>query len=112
MDPKILEFINEITAWLQLVVLVASVVTLAITVGKTANKPNKTQNDRLDSLEAWKDKVDERLETGNLHFDSIDESNRITQRSLLAIMSHELNGNDIAKLQKAKDDLENYLTEK
>ena len=112
MNPQIMEFINEFSTWLQMIVLVASVVTLAITVGKTANKPNKTQNERLDVLEAWKEKVDNRLETGNAHFDSIDESNKITQRALLALMSHAINGNDIAKLQKAKDDLEAYLTEK
>lgn len=112
MNSQIMEFINEISTWLQMIVLVASVVTLAITVGKTANKPNKTQNERLDILEAWKEKVDNRLETGNIHFDSIDESNKITQRALLALMSHAINGNDIAKLQKAKDDLETYLTEK
>lgn len=112
MNPQMIEFLNQLSTWLQLIVLVASVVTLCITVGKTMNKPNKTQNDRLDALENWKVKVEERLETGSNHFNDIDESNRITQRALLALMSHAINGNDIPKLQKAKDDLENYLTEK
>lgn len=32
--------------------------------------------------------------------------------SILAIVSHEINGNSIDKLQKAKDDLENFLIHK
>ena len=34
---------------------------------------------------------------------------KVTQQALLAIMSYEINGNDIDKLKQAKDDLEEYL---
>ena len=112
MNSQMIEFLNQLSTWLQLIVLVASVVTLCITVGKTINKPNKTQNDRLDALEAWKMRADERFETGDQHFEEVDKSNRITQKALLALMSHAVNGNDIDKLKQAKDDLENYLTDK
>ena len=40
----------------------------------------------------------------------LEEGTVIIQRSLLALMSHAINGNDIAKLQSAKNDLEEYLT--
>lgn len=112
MNPQILDTINTFSTVLQLIVLIASVVTLMVTVSKTIQKPNKTQDDRLDALETWKLKVEERLETGNQHFEEVDKSNRITQKALLALMSHAINGNDIDKLKQAKDDLENYLTDK
>lgn len=112
MNPQILDTINTFSTILQLIVLIASVVTLMVTVSKTIQKPNKTQDSRLDALEAWKMRVDERLETGNQHFEEVDKSNRITQKALLALMSHAINGNDIDKLKQAKDDLENYLTDK
>ena len=112
MRPEVMEAIDSLTTWLQLIVLVASVVTLAVTVAKTAQKPNKTQDERLDALEAWKVEVENRLETGNRHFEAIDTGNRVTQEALLALMSHAINGNDVEKLKEAKAKLENYLIEK
>lgn len=112
MRPEVMEAIQNVSTWLQLIVLVASVATLAVTVAKTAQKPNATQNERLDALEAWRAEVDSRLEVGNRHFDSIDQGNRVTQEALLALMSHAINGNDIEKLREAKAKLENYLIEK
>lgn len=112
MNPHTIGFIENITTWLQLIVLVASVITLAITVGKTAQKPNKTQDERLDALEARMTAVDARLDAGDKHFGASDKGNRITQEALLALMSHAINGNDIDKLKKAKDRLQEYLIEK
>lgn len=112
MNPQVADVLEGISTWLQLIVLVASVITLMITVGKTVQKPNRTQDDRLDALEKWQEKVDERLEVGNNHFDEIDEGNRITQEALLALISHDINGNDVDKLKDARDKLQDYLIKK
>lgn len=112
MHPELSMVVENLMTWLQLIITVASVATLVITVGKAANKPNQTQNQRLDALEEWRERVDARLDSGNDHFDQIDKGNRITQEALLALMAHAINGNDIDKLKSAKDKLENYLIEK
>ena len=111
MNPGIQQAIDNISTWLQLIITVGAVVTLFITVSKAAQRPNQTQDERLDALEKWQGEVEKRLETGGSHFERIDSGNRVTQRALLALMSHAINGNDIDKLRKAKDDLETYLTE-
>ena len=111
MNPAISQAIDSISTWLQLIITVGAVVTLFITVSKAAQRPNQTQDERLDALEKWQSEVEKRLETGSSHFERIDSGNRVTQRALLALMSHAINGNDIDKLRKAKDDLETYLTE-
>lgn len=112
MDPHTAAIVETIMTWLQLIVLVASVITLAITVGKTAQKPNKTQDERLDALEAQMKTVNAHLSAGDAHFDISDKGSHITQEALLALMSHAINGNDIDKLKKAKDRLQEYLIEK
>lgn len=112
MSPGVNAFVELATTWMQLIVLAASVVTLFITVTKSAAKPNQTQNERLDRLEMWQKEVDMRLDNGNEHFDNIDHGNRITQEAILALMSHAINGNDTDKLKQAKDKLEKYLIEK
>lgn len=112
MNPQFLGFIESLVSILQLIVLVASVLALAKTAGQIVNKPNATQNQRLDNLEEWRIQVDSRLADGNDHFDQIDKGTRITQEALLALMQHAINGNDVEKLKKAKDKLESYLIEK
>lgn len=77
-----------------------------------AHAPEAQQNERLDALEAQVKKFAEYLDRDNRRLNSLDEGNRVTQQALLALMSHAINGNDIDKLSKAKDDLESYLINK
>lgn len=76
---------------------------------KAAKSPNDVQDTRLDELEKWRLEVDKRLLTGNAHFDAIDEGNRVTQRALLALLSHGIDGNNIQQMKDAKDALETHL---
>lgn len=112
MNPQVYEVIGNIMSWLQLAISIGAVIGLIKALGGTIQQPNKTQDARLDALEAWKEKVDERLSTGNAHFESIDEGNRIMQESMLALMKHAINGNDVDKLKEAENKLEQYLIEK
>lgn len=110
MNPT--EIAYNIGTWLSVVIQVITLITLIKTFGQFLNKPNKTQNGRLDALEEWRDEVERRLQNGNSHFDEIDQGNRITQKALLALMAHAINGNDIQKLETAKNELESYLIDK
>jgi hypothetical protein len=49
------------------------------------------------------------LEKDNQRIKSQEQSGRITNQSLLALLSHALNGNDVESLEKAKNDLEMFL---
>jgi hypothetical protein len=77
-----------------------------------AHEPEHIQDQRLDALEQQVKKFSEYLDRDNRRLNSLDEGNRVTQQALLALMSHAINGNDIDKLSRAKDDLENYLINK
>lgn len=89
-----------------------SAVEKIIKVVKAAKEPNEAQNDRLDELERWRKDVDQRLVNGNAHFDSIDASTRVTQRALLALLGHGIDGNNVGQMQDAKKEIENYLISK
>lgn len=109
MTPQIVE---SITSWLQLIILVGTVVTLIYTLAKFAAKPNQTQDDRLDDLESWKTTAISRLNDGDDHFRKLDEANEAQLEALLAMLSHEISGNDIEKLKSARAKLEKYLISK
>lgn len=72
MNPGVQQAIDSISTWLQLIITVGAVVTLFITVSKAAQRPNQTQDERLDALEKWQAEVEKRLETGSSHFERID----------------------------------------
>lgn len=97
---------------LQLIISGGTVVTLIYALFKFAGSPNRSQNKRLDDLELWRKEVDRRLSTGDDHFREIDNGNRITQKAILALMKHAINGNDVDELRKAEQRLEEYLVEK
>lgn len=109
MTPQAIE---NIQTWLQLIVLVGTVITLIYSLAKFANKPNQTQDDRLDDLEKWKAVATTRLEAGDKHFKKLDEANEAMLEAQLAMLSHEISGNDIEKLRAARRKLEAYLIQK
>lgn len=107
-----MQFIEKVMTIMSFIIQCSTLGALVITMWKSANKPNKTQDARLDTLERWRESVDMRLQSGNAHFDEIDQGNRVTQEALLALMAHAINGNDTERLKSAKDKLENYLISK
>lgn len=104
--------VSAVATILQLIISGGTVVTLIYALFKFAGTPNKSQNKRLDDLEEWKKEVERRLNTGDDHFQEIDNGNRITQKAILALMKHAINGNDVNSLKEAEEDLEDYLLKK
>lgn len=76
---------------------------------QTLKAPNANQDKRLDELEDWRESVDRMLASDKKHLENIDEGNRATQRALLALLDHGIDGNNIKQMQEAKDELRSYL---
>jgi hypothetical protein len=74
-----------------------------------AAQQNERQNERLDALEAWQKEVDGKLNNDNARLDAIVDDNRVTQRALLALLDHGIDGNNIKQMQDAKEDLRTHL---
>lgn len=74
-----------------------------------AKEPNKKQNDRLTDLEKRMVSVEERLQQGDMRFNKQDDDIKIIMESMLALMKHAINGNDIAMLKEMQCKLETHL---
>ena len=76
---------------------------------KAAEAPNEEQDRRL--TEAEKDIRDIKgfLANDKKRLDSLEEGNRVTQRALIALLGHGLDGNNQKEMATAKADLESYL---
>ena len=74
--------------------------------------PNAEQDKRLEKLEKHMKEVDSFLANDNKRLDGIDESTRVTQRALLALLAHGIDGNHQTQMEEAKKELELHLIKK
>ena len=91
------------------VVLFSNALEKIIKAYKTAKAPDLKQNERLQELEKWKEKVERRLSNDNDRLRDIEKGERATQRALLALLDHGIDGNNIKQMQDAKEELQNHL---
>ena len=76
---------------------------------QTAKAPNAKQDARLDKVEKRLEELDDHLAKDDKRLDSLDEGNRATQRALLALLDHGIDGNNIKQMQDAKEALQSHL---
>ena len=79
---------------------------------QAAKAPNAKQDERLKALEDWKKDVDVKLSDDFSRFKELANENRITQRALLALLGHGLDGNNMDEMRHAKEELQNHLIDK
>lgn len=91
------------------IVLLSNAAEKIIKAVKAAKAPNDQQNQRLDALEKWRCEVDRKLLNDNNHLNTIDDGARVTQRALIALLDHGIDGNNIKQMQDAKEALQDHL---
>lgn len=74
-----------------------------------AKAPNARQDERLQTLEDKMEEIETKLNNDHARFEVIDSGNRVTQRALLALLDHGIDGNNIEQMQHAKEELQNHL---
>jgi len=68
--------------------------------------------DRIKKASEWKKSITDKLDRDKTRIDSLEAGNKVICRGILALLSHEINGNSADKLKDAKDELTNYLIER
>jgi hypothetical protein len=91
------------------VILLGNAADKVVSIVRAFKAPNTHQDKRLDELEKWRMGVDAKLETDLHRLNALDEGNRVTQRALLALLSHGIDGNNIQQMEDARLALENHL---
>ena len=72
-------------------------------------KPKTNQDNRITQLEARVNAMEVFLKNDKLRLDRMDEGQRVTMQTLLAMLDHDLGGNNIDQMQKAKEALQKHL---
>lgn len=69
----------------------------------------------LSPIKKLKDKIykhDELLDKDNKRLTSIEDTNKMMCKSMLALLDHEITGNSIEKLKKVKTEMQDFLVER
>lgn len=91
---------------------IAGAVVIVVQVVKILKKPNEDQNSRITKLEERVAEHDQMFGNDNERLKAIEDGNRVTQRALLALLDHGLDGNNLEQMQKAKSALQEHLIER
>ena len=112
MNPQVLES-------MQTAITIMTVLNLAWTIGNIISvivtkvkSPNVRQDERITSLETRTDQIEKHLDNDNKRLQEIEKGNRITQQSILALMRHAIDGNNLVQLREAESNMQEYLIQK
>ena len=76
-------------------------------------REEKSRKDKpVSSLEAKVNDHNERLGRDDRRINDLEESNRIIMRALMAMLSHEINGNSDEKLRASYDEIQQFLIDR
>lgn len=98
--------------WETTVVIAAGVLTIynlidkIVTASKKAKEPTEELEKRVAELER---KI---LENYDKRITDIEKGNKVTQKAILALLEHSIDGNNTDGLKKAKDELSQYLVDR
>ena len=74
--------------------------------------PNAQQDRQLAELQEWRKGVDQKLDNDNRRLIRSEQGERVTQRALLALLAHGIDGNHQKQMEEAKEELQNHLISK
>lgn len=98
---QIKDFAIVLLAVAGLIVLIGNVVATV----KGWRKPHE-------DVVSWRKTVDKKLENDNERLKSMEAGNKVICRGILAMLSHEINGNSIDKLKASQTEMTNYLIDR
>ena len=79
---------------------------------KAARAPAKRINDRIEALETLAEDHAGYLDADKRRLDALERGNRVTQRALLALLKHGIDGNDVEAMRASMAELQDFLIER
>ena len=90
------------------VIVLLAVMAFVVLLGNVI-KTIKGWKQPADNLDAWRVDVNTKLDKDNRRLNDLEEGNRVICRGILALLSHEINGNSNDKLLTSQKEITDYL---
>lgn len=103
------QFIGTFLAICAGITCIAGAVAVIVKIVRAAKAPNEEQTRRIVALENRCNKFDDLLGNDKRRLDHIEDGSRVTQRAILALLRHGIDGNDIEAMKTAEAELHDFL---
>lgn len=109
MDHVITFTPGQVLALCSAIIVISGAVHVLIELLSRMTAPRKAHDERLKMIENKLEEHDQFFKRDLQRFENFEESNYVTQKALLALLSHSIDGNHTEDLQEAKKELQEYL---
>ena len=106
-----LTFDQLITTSVVILVLVGAYNTI-MTAVKTRREEKKLKEKPVNDITTIIEQHEKKLDNDNDRLVHMEEANRVMLRGVMALLSHEINGNSVDKLKTSYDEIQQFLIEK
>ena len=88
---------------------IAAAIAWIVKAVKAAKQPAKKVDERLSALEHKVEEHENYFDNDKKRLEEMEQGNKVTQRAILALLSHGIDGNDIDAMKAAKKELQDFL---
>ena len=103
---------NSLIIALIVVLLAVDVYIRIMTAVKTYREEKKRRNHPVDTLETRVEEHEEKLKKDYARLNELEDGTRIMMRAMMALLSHDINGNSDDKLRESLEEIQQYLINK
>lgn len=103
---------EQLVGTVAVILLLVGVYNTIMSAIKNAREEKRLREQPVNTLEHTVEDHSKKLQNDHERITQLEESNRIIMRALMAVMSHEVNGNSTEKLQKSMDEIQQFLIER
>jgi hypothetical protein len=107
--PTLQEFTTAFLSICGALITIAAAFRIVAEAIKKLKEPEMNQDNKIKDIETKLELHDEYLANDKAKIESIEAGNKVTQQAILALLSHAINGDSKDQLEKAKNNLTDYL---
>ncbi len=108
-SPTLQEFATAFLSICAALITIATAFKIIAEAIKKLKEPEMNQDNKIKDIETKLELHDEYLANDKAKIESIEAGNKVTQQAILALLSHAINGDSKDQLEKAKNNLTDYL---
>ena len=100
---------QDLVLYFGLILTILNIIDRSSLLKEKAKAPQKEMEIRINALEDKVDRLNTYLTNDNARIENLEEGGRVLLKSLGALLSHGIDGNNVQEMKAAKEELNEYL---
>jgi hypothetical protein len=100
---------QDLVLYFGLILTILNIIDRSSLLKEKAKAPQKEMEIRINALEDKVDRLNTYLSNDNARIENLEEGGRVLLKSLGALLSHGIDGNNVQEMKAAREELNEYL---